>query len=250
MKAIKNRVEPDPRAAMMSLGIVSSLPLLVNTWGAIGMSGLYLVTYAHLHHIGPLRLVARTANVIWFIGFITVLNGAGRSGEILFVAGGVAFTLEGLVHGIRISAQLVILLWGSSLLLWSVSPHRLIDGFSSWTRPVSGGSGSVIMLVTVTMNLVPGFILQARRIRLSILARGIEPTGIQNRFRFLSSAALPLFAGSARAGQQIAVAMDARAYQPGRPRSSFSFLRLGMRDYLLMTGAFVVVILSLLVSTS
>lgn len=245
MKSAKYRTEPDPRAAILSLGIVSSLPVLAASWGAIGISGVFLVIYAFCHRIRPDELVVRASKAIWFIGFIILLNGVSRSGQVLFLAGGVAFTWEGLEQGLRISSQLVILLWGSSILLWSASPHRLIDAFGSWLRSVSD-SGSLIMLMTVTMNLVPGFVLQARRIRLSILARGMDPTGIVNRIRFLSAAALPLFAGSTRAGQQLAIAMEARGYDPAQPRSSFSTLSFETKDYLLLAAAVATAIIALL----
>jgi len=109
--------------------------------------------------------------------------------------------------------------------------------------------GAVVMLVTVTMNLIPALVLQARRLALSFRSRGVDvESGIVKRIRFLSSAALPLFASTSRTATQLATAMESRSYDPSASRTTFIHLRFGINDWLLLTLAGSLALVCLMVS--
>lgn len=234
MRKGNNLADLDPRAVILALGLASSFPIFWNTWAAVALSGGFLVTFAFLHGIRLKQLVVRTLSVSWFAAYIILINSVTKGGHILFEVSGMFVTSEGLVQGMKLSSQLVMLLWGSSILIWSIPAPRLVDAFSS---SLPSGSGSLIMLITVTMNLVPGFLLQSKRIRLSLLARGTELSGIRNKLRFVTLAALPLFAASARTANQLGVAMQSRGYDPSLPRSSFFVLRVRREELVLIAVA-------------
>jgi len=231
-----DRWKPDPRAVLVSLGIVSSFPFLLDGWGPTLLSmGILLVLTVH-RRIPARILVRRMFRVTWFVVFITLVNGVSGDGHVLLTAGPVAITREGLFRGAELSVRVVTLLWGSTVLLWTVPPAGIVDAFEGFLPRRKSGETSVAMLLRVTVNLVPALIQQARRVSLSCRARGLAPTGISGRLEFLSAVGTPLFAGIARTAHQLATAMESRCFDVSRPRSSFFPLRFCGYDWMMIGG--------------
>jgi len=226
--------EIDPRAKLLALGIFSAIPLFSDSWVIVAVSSASLLTAAAIQGIAPLRVLIRTVRVSWFVATILVLQALTNDGKVILALGDLIFTLEGVWKGLELSARLVILLWGSFILA-STSPERIVAAFETWLHPVRHRFGAIVMLVTVTMNLVPGLVLQSRRLALSFRSRGVDiDTGVIRRIRFLTSAALPLFASSWRASSQLAMAMESRSYDPSASRTTYVHLQFTSRDWLVL----------------
>jgi energy-coupling factor transport system permease protein len=231
-------VQLDPRAKISGIGIVALMPLLHPTPGTIAVGGTGCLIAGALLGIPLLKLIVRTKRVFWFAVTIILLQAATVEGSVVLTTAGFFITQEGLVRGLELSACLVILLWGSTILMWSSPPERLVAAFETWLRPVSRWYGPLIMLLTVTMNLVPGLILRSRSIAFSFRSRGIDiDSGIVPRIRFYFSAAVPLFASSSRQASQLAVAMESRSYDPSTQRTSYVHLKFGVRDWIFLSVA-------------
>jgi energy-coupling factor transport system permease protein len=176
--------------------------------------------------------------VIWFILFVVATNVFTQDGTVILEIGGFIGTYEGLVIGAILSAKLILLFWIALLFAQTTPAESILEGIEVLLSPVRNSLGSLIMLVTITFNFIPSLVQLAQRIRLGYLARGIDiETGITRRLRYLSSAQVPLFRRAFRMSDQLALAMEARCYEPSNNRTMYSNLKLQTRDWIVMTGA-------------
>ena len=230
------RYQFDPRALVLSTGILSLIPFVDLSELTLLTGGCGILILGVLVGIRPDRIILRTRKIAWFAATIVVLQSATSAGSVIFGFGGILFTTQGVVRGLELSASLAILLWGSTVLLWSTPSSKLVEAFETWLRPFQIRLHRIVMIINLTMNLVPSLVLRTHHLGLSFRSRGIDiESSFRRRVNFLLSAATPLFASSARAASRLAIAMESRGYDPTVVRSSLVRLRFSPHDWILLT---------------
>ena len=228
----------DPRAKFLATAL---LAVQITVFGSVQNLVICLVIIlaaAMGNGMSPLSLALQTRRVFWFILFIVGTNTFTQDGTVVFEAGGFVGTLEGLKTGALLSAKLVLLFWCALVFVHSTPPEAIIEGIEASLSPLRKRLGPLIMLITITCNFIPSLVQLAQRIRLGYLARGIDiESGFLRRLRHLSAAQVPLFRRAFRLSDQLALAMEARCYEPSRPRTMYASLKFRARDWALMTGA-------------
>jgi energy-coupling factor transport system permease protein len=146
-------------------------------------------------------------------------------------------TYEGLMSGLDITVRLVLLVWGTTLLTLTTSPMDLTDGMERMLRPFKRlrfPAGEVAMMVMIAIKFIPILLDEADRIIKAQRARGadFEAGGPMKRARSLVPVVVPMLVGIFRRADELAVAMEARCYQPGADRTHLKVLRLCRRDYI------------------
>jgi energy-coupling factor transport system permease protein len=155
----------------------------------------------------------------------------------MFDAWGVYITREGILSGLFLSARIVMLLWASSIFVWSTPLLDILDGTASAMKFFRIPAGPVIMSTSIALNFVPILIQSAKKVKLAQLARGAEePSGFLRQVRNTASLALPLFAEVFRSADSLAEAMDTRCYSSVRRRTQYRALRLSPADWWLAGG--------------
>jgi energy-coupling factor transport system permease protein len=137
------------------------------------------------------------------------------------------------------AARFVELLFVTSVFTLSTQTTDLTHGIESLLRPFRRlriPSHEPALIVTIALRFVPTLALEAERLMKAQASRGGRIGGSRWRFvartRQLLPIVVPLFTYALRRGEELIVAMEARAYIGGEGRTSYTVLRGAPADWL------------------
>ena len=137
------------------------------------------------------------------------------------------------------AARFVELLAVTSVFTLSTRTTELTRGIESLLRPfrrLRVPSHELALVATIAVRFIPTFALEAERLLKAQASRGGRLRG--GRWNFVASARrllpilVPLFTYALKRGEELIVAMEARAYTGGEGRTAYTVLRSTWRDWL------------------
>ncbi|MDA8066871.1 MAG: energy-coupling factor transporter transmembrane component T [Thermaerobacter sp.] len=191
----------------------------------------------------PALLLRGLRPLLWLILATAGMHLFTDPGRVVLREGPLAVTAAGVRQSALEGGRLILLVLTGSLLTLSTSPLELADGLGALLSPLRRLRLPVeefALMVAVALRFVPVLLEEAERVRRAQQARGGASGGRGiTRVRRLAPLALPLLVGAFRRAEELAVAMEARGYQPGRRRSRLRRLKLASRDWvaLVLGGA-------------
>lgn len=138
--------------------------------------------------------------------------------------------------------MLVIVL--GAVIMLTTTPTALTDAFESMMsvfRKVLHVQ-EIALVMSLALRFLPTIADETVSIRDAQAARGgsIETGSPTQRVRAMCAIIVPIFAGVIRHADNLALALDARCYQEGEPRSHWHALRMHARDWWFLAGVAVV----------
>jgi energy-coupling factor transporter transmembrane protein EcfT len=208
----------DPRVKIMSVISLSVTGLFAAPFGALLIS-LLLAASLPLSAISPRRLWQALAPVRPFLLLLLLLHMLGTGGEPLppFPIWKITVTTEGLATGSIIAWRFALLVTAAAILTITTSPSELVAGLQKLLKPL-GKIGvpvrDLITMVSLALRFVPTLLAEVDRMKDAQMARGGSITAgkISGRLRAARSLVLPVVLNSFKRADELAVAMEARAY--------------------------------------
>ncbi|GIJ78459.1 energy-coupling factor transport system permease protein [Micromonospora phaseoli] len=190
-----------------------------------------------LFGIHPRVLVRRAWPLLAAAGGVLVtlvLFAADRSGRVLLDAGPVLVTSGVLVTALGLVLRLFAVALPGVIVFATTDPTDLADALVQNARaPARFAIGAL-----AAFRLVPLLGAEWQMIAMARRARGVEAgRNPLARLRLFASTAFTLLVGAIRRGTRLAVAMDARGFDSGVPRSFARRQHFGAADWLLVVGA-------------
>lgn len=147
-----------------------------------------------------------------------------RQGEIVFSWGWITIYSEGIIRAIFITLRLILLILMTSLLSLTTSPILLTDALERLMMPLSKIKVPVhelALMMSISIRYIPTLIEETDKIIKAQTARGadFESRNIGKRIKSLFPLLVPLFVGSFRRAEDLALAMEARCYRGGVGRT-------------------------------
>jgi energy-coupling factor transport system permease protein len=142
------------------------------------------------------------------------------------------------------AARFVELLAVTSVFTLSTRTTELTHGIESLLRPFRPlriPSHELALVVTIAVRFIPTFALEAERLLKAQASRGGLAGG--GRWNFVASVRrllpvlVPLFTYALRRGEELIVAMEARAYTGGEGRTAYTVFQSTWRDWLAPAAA-------------
>ncbi|MCE5193393.1 MAG: energy-coupling factor transporter transmembrane component T [Candidatus Cryosericum sp.] len=209
-------IEYIPIAVLLAIGIITSrIPLGFFVRGLRPILLLIVLTVA-------VQLFFTPGRVVWQLWFIHV-------------------TREGLGLAGFIMCRLVLLTLVSVLLTASTSPIELTDAVSDLLKPLSHigvPSAEIALVMSIAMRFVPTILEETERIIRAQVSRGarIGEGSIVARMKSFIPILIPLFVSSFRRADDLAVAMEARGFRVGSPRTRYHERHFRSSDVLILGG--------------
>ena len=184
----------------------------------------------------PLGSVLRSVKAIFFlILFMFVLNvlfHVRQEGETVYFW---VITKEGLISASFLSARLILLVTGSSLLTLTTTPVSLTDGIESLLKPlnlVKFPVHDLALVMSIALRFIPNLANETYRIISAQKARGadFESGNIFSRIKALVPVLIPLIISALRRADELGDAMDARCYTGSKNRTKYKKLTFTFRD--------------------
>lgn len=221
-ESLRPRVSLDPRARLALLTCVGVLALTADQAVTLGTAALLMLTLALAHPRARgwrLRLLGGAALLAWSTAFSQSLFWAGWPRTPLFVLSTdpwLAFSREGLVHGLVQSLRFLLVTAAGAWVALSTPPDRLLTALLALRVPF----GLALMGATALrfLPMVGAETLAVRRARAS---RG-RPIWRRSPFAWLAlEVALlrPVVARSLRRARALAESLETRGFHPTAPRA-------------------------------
>ncbi len=247
----------DPRVKMVAV-----LVYMVSLFLFDGVIGLLLATAflgaaIYLSKVS-LRYMMRGMRPILVLLLITfVFNLVFTRGESIFywrVYGDIALdiTLEGIRRSVILSARLIYVVLGASLLTFTTTPERLSSGMErafSFLKRVNIPVHGIALTLTLALRFIPVMIEEANRIIKVQSARGADfgQGKMMSRIKNTISIIVPLLTVSIKRSNELAYAMEARCYHEGARRTNYRRLKMYRRDYVALAVTAVYLIVMILI---
>ena len=182
-----------------------------------------LLRAAHI----PIGMAFRAVRGLIFLMAATcLLNAFFTAGEdVLWQWGFLRLTAEGIWRCVMMLLRLSALVAFSGLLTFTTTPLELADGMERLLSPfakVGFPAHEFAMMMTIALRFIPILMEEAAKITKAQRSRGGDFTSgrLIGRLRGMTAVAIPLIYNALKRADDLAVAMEARAYIGGEGRVS------------------------------
>ena len=225
----------DPRTKLLvSLVLVVSIFTIAKPPGFVLLASFILL--ATVVSRIPVWMILRGVRPILFLLVITwLLHAFTDPGRILYTFGPLKVTYEGIAQGFEVVARLALLMFGTTLVTLTTSPVSLTDGLEYLLGPLKKVGlpvSELAMMMTIALRFIPTLLDEAERIMKAQEARGADFTsgGLAKRVQAMIPLLVPLFVSAFQRADELAIAMEARAYRPGEKRGRLHELKMRPKD--------------------
>lgn len=225
----------DPRVKITGTLVYLILIFIVKDFIGFGFVALCLAGLIAASGV-PFRFIMRGMRPIMFILLFTFcINVFLYKGTVLWQLGFLTITKEGLRQAVFISARLLLLIFGTSLLTYTTKPMALTDGFEAALRPFARlglPAHEIAMMMSIALRFIPTLLEETDKIMKAQQARGadFESGNLLQRAKALIPILIPLFVSAFRIAQDLAMAMEARCYRGGAGRTRLHPMKYAKRD--------------------
>lgn len=243
----------DPRVKIILLLICLFLIFISNNLWSYLLAGAFIGVCFLGAQISVIYMV-RALKPIWIILLITLIFHLwlNKEGELLLEWGWIRVYEQGLVQGVTITLRILFLILLSSLLTLSTKPLVLTDGLERLLSPLKRfkfPAHELALMVSIALRFIPTFLQEMEKIIKAQSARGaqFQGGGLGKKAAAFMSILIPLFLSSFQRAEDLALAMEARAYRGGEGRTQYRQLVMGKGDLVAILIVLVFALIFLLV---
>lgn len=208
---------------------------LVNSFAGFGLMILALGVLIGISKV-PVRFIFRGLKAVVFIILLTfLLNLFMFDGTVLWHWKFLTITYEGLYRSCFMALRLILLIIGTSMLTLTTKPMELTDGLEKLLKPFNRfglPSHEIALMMSIALRFIPTLLEETDKIMKAQQARGadFESGNLIQRVKNMIPILIPLFVGSFRIAQDLALAMEARCYHGGVGRTRMKEIVFSRRD--------------------
>lgn len=208
---------------------------LVNSFAGFGLVILALGVLIGISRV-PVRFIFKGLKAVVFIILLTfVLNLFMFDGTVLWHWKFLTITYEGLYRSCFMALRLILLIIGTSMLTLTTKPMELTDGLEKLLKPFNRfglPSHEIALMMSIALRFIPTLLEETDKIMKAQQARGadFESGNLIQRVKNMIPILIPLFVGSFRIAQDLALAMEARCYHGGVGRTRMKEIVFDRRD--------------------
>jgi len=232
---------------LLVIGLVVAVMLGVSV-RAVAFGFLVLVQVSIISRI-PLVAMLRGLRPMWFLLAVTFVIHVTttQTGSALMQVGSVHVTAFGLERGLALSGRLALAIGFSALLTATTTPSEITFAIQRFLSPLTIFKvpvEDISMMMAIAIRFIPTILGEAETLRMAQEARGLDLKS-RNPVRTLRNMAplvIPLVIGTFRRADELALAMEARGYVPGRVRRKPQPLQVSAPEWLAIAWCSVVVV--------
>lgn len=232
----------DPRAKLLAVLLFLTGVFFVNkfwVFGAVYAFGMGVLLCARI----PLGLALRTVRgLLVLLVFTCLINMFFTPGEqVLWQWGVLRLTEEGIRRSGLMLLRLLALVIFSGILTFTTTPIALADALESLCRPLKRFGFPVhefSMMMTIALRFIPVLLEEADKIVKAQRSRGgdMRSGSLKQRVNSIVAVIVPLLFNALKRADDLAIAMEARAYVGGEGRVSLRELTWRAADTAAMLG--------------
>ena len=230
----------DPRAkliAMFVIMIAIFIPAGFESYLLLGTVILAAILLAKM----PIKFVLKAFKpMIFMVCFLLLINILTiKEGQLLLSIGFLNIYSKALEQTFYIVVRLFLMVMLTTCLTATTKPLDLTLGIEYLLMPlkkIKVPAHEIAMMISIALRFIPLIIEETMRIMNSQKSRGVdyEEGKLKDKVMAVLSLIVPLFTVAFQRADDLANAMDARGYIPGKTRTRYKQLKFQMADYLLL----------------
>lgn len=217
----------DPRSKLLGVMVLVIIIFFATNWFATGFVLFFTLMLIFLSRISASFFLKAIKPILIFVIFAFILQlFTYREGSIIYEGMYLTITEEGLREGFFIVVRLLAIVILTSLVTLTTRPIILTDGLEALLQPFKKlklPSHEIALMISIALRFIPTLFEETERLMKAQMSRGVSYTSgpWKKRILALISLLVPLFVHSFKRAEDLALAMDARAYRGGVGRSKF-----------------------------
>lgn len=233
----------DPRVTMVTFLVLMFTAFAISNAWQLGLAALLTAGVVAAGRIDPLRLLASVRLILGMLVVMGALNVFfARGGATLAELGPIVITTGGLATAALYMLRFALVILLGAVLLATTTPTTLTDAVGSLLSPLRRlgvHTQEIALVLSLAMRFLPTLSREAHAIIDAQAARGgdVETGSPARRIRALTAIVVPVFAGTLRHADNLALALDARCYEEGAHRTHWREMRVRGRDAMLVAVA-------------
>ena len=226
----------DPRAKIIALFILIIAIFIPKSWWAYLLLGVILLTIVLLSKIKLSFIFKAFKPMIFMMLFLLIINSITlKTGAVLFSIGKLNIYSDAIFNTLFIVVRLLLMIMLTTCLTATTKPLDLTLGIEYILSPlkiVHFPAHEVAMMISIALRFIPTIIEETTRIMNSQKSRGVdfEEGSIQEKIQAILSLIVPLFSVAFERAYELADAMEARGYIPGKERTRYRKLIFTAKD--------------------
>lgn len=230
----------DPRAKILAMLVMLICIFIPAGWLGYGL--LFVVACS------AILLAKLSFNFIWksmkpmlfMLGFLFVINIFSiKSGDLWLKIAGFEVYSQAILQTLYIAVRLLLMIMVTTCLTATTKPLEMTLGIEDLLKPfekIHVPSHMIAMLISIALRFIPDLIEETQRIMKAQESRGVDLKEGKLKEKVMAILALivPLFVSAFQRAEDLAEAMEARGFVPGRMRTRYKQLSFERRDYLLL----------------
>lgn len=153
---------------------------------------------------------------------------------------------EAIFKSFHLTNKVMFIILLSTILTSTTTPSELTNGIEKIFKPlkmIGFPAQQSALILSIGIRFIPSLLQESRRILNAQAARGLDyyNGNVLNKIKALVSLIIPLFTISIKKSEDLANAMDARAYNPRGVRTQYQVQKVNYYDYIYL---FIILLIS------
>lgn len=170
-----------------------------------------------------------------------------RTGEVLVDFWFIKIHLDAVTQTLFIAFRLMLMIMVTTLLTATTAPLDLTLGIEDLLKPferIGVPSHEIAMMISIALRFIPTLIEDTQRIMNAQASRGVDldEGKLKEKISGIISMIVPLFISSYHRAEDLADAMEARGYFPGKERTRYKQLKIRFSDYAMLALSILIVV--------
>lgn len=238
----------DPRTKIMVLLIVMiAIFIPAGFWGYIPIA-IFILVALKLSKLS-IRFALRSMKPMMFMMvFLLVINVlVMKTGTLWFKWGWFSIYSDAVIQTLYIILRLLLMIVMTTILTATTKPLDLTLGLEKLLKPFEAiglPAHIIAMMISIALRFIPTLIEETQRIMNAQASRGVdlENGTLKEKVMAVLALIVPLFVSAFDRADQLANAMEARGYDPSRPRTRYKMLKMHSADYMALCMALIVLL--------
>lgn len=178
--------------------------------------------------------------MMFMMVFLMVINiFIVKTGYVLVAFGSFKVYSDAIFQSLYIVVRLILMITVTTILTATTKPLDLTLGIEDLLGPLKRfkvPAHEIAMMISIALRFIPTLIEETNRIMKAQASRGVDlkEGKLKEKIMGILSLIVPLFVSSFQRAEELADAMEARGYYPGKQRTRYKQLKIVTRDWIFL----------------
>ncbi|NLL74521.1 MAG: energy-coupling factor transporter transmembrane protein EcfT [Erysipelothrix sp.] len=226
----------DPRFKIITMLILMTAVFLADFYG-YAILFVVLATAILMAKLSFKFILKSMKPMMFMLVFLFIINTLLlREGTIVLQIGSFKIYSKAVIQTLFIVGRLVLMIMVTTLLTATTAPLDLTLGIEDLLSPLRRfkvPAHEIAMMISIVFRFIPTLIDDTQRIMQAQSSRGVDldEGKLTEKVSGIISMIIPLFVSSFQRAEDLADAMEARGYYPGKERTRYKQLKIRLSDY-------------------